>query len=277
MVRTKSFTATAENFYLTQAAVSQQIKKLSEAVNHDLFYYDKKLLKLTVYGSALYHYARRMVELESELKNDLSRIDGTQALYIGVHDTFYKDYLVEVLVEFHKEQPQCPINVLSLGTKDILEWVNTGQLDLGILVAYDTNTTTDSTFLKTENLVWLCSKSKQILKNSTIPFALLGKNSRIEDEGIKQAAKNGLAIEKVFTCTTYLFVEELIKRGAAISILPETCYDPEQMTILSEQDGFPDLKPMDIHMVRSSNSNNSTASMFERAIINHFIHGAEYA
>ncbi len=64
---TAGMTAAANLLHLTQAAVSQQIKRLEEALGAQLFERDRRGLRLTNAGERLYGRAKRLLALNDEI------------------------------------------------------------------------------------------------------------------------------------------------------------------------------------------------------------------
>ena len=60
---TQSFTRTAEMVGLTQSAVSQHVGSLEKVLSRSLFDRGANSVTLTEFGKALYHHARRILEI----------------------------------------------------------------------------------------------------------------------------------------------------------------------------------------------------------------------
>lgn len=67
IARTRSFSAAAEQVFVTEAALSRHIKKLEEEVGGALFYRTTRRVELTPLGKVFLPYAERGVDLRSEM------------------------------------------------------------------------------------------------------------------------------------------------------------------------------------------------------------------
>src|SRR5688572_28598727 len=67
-----NFTATAEALGITQAAVSQRIHALEQALNVPLFHRQGGHVALTEAGHRLYPYAQRILLLHAEARQEVS-------------------------------------------------------------------------------------------------------------------------------------------------------------------------------------------------------------
>ncbi len=76
-----SMTAAAEKLFLTQPAVSQQIRNLEEEMGVDLLVRGVRQLKPTLQGQILYDYAKRILHLTQQaqvaIQNDVAGGDWT--------------------------------------------------------------------------------------------------------------------------------------------------------------------------------------------------------
>ena len=75
-----SMTAAANALHLTQGAVSQQVKRLEEALGCGLFERDRRGLRLTPHGERLFGQARKLIDLGRHLEG---KVDEGLSLVFG--------------------------------------------------------------------------------------------------------------------------------------------------------------------------------------------------
>ena len=80
IAETGSFTTAADRVYRTPSAVSMQIKKLEEQLNTTLFLRDARSVRLTAGGETLLPYARRMLALSEDMRDQLAAGGGVRGL-----------------------------------------------------------------------------------------------------------------------------------------------------------------------------------------------------
>ncbi|KAE9526406.1 transcriptional regulator GcvA [Testudinibacter aquarius] len=106
-----SFTKAADELFVTQAAVSHQIKLLEEFLGTALFIRKNRALALTEQGSAYFYdiniILRRLVEVTQKLRHDQQGL----ALTIKVPQTFGLAWLVPQLSEFNRLYPDIEVNI----------------------------------------------------------------------------------------------------------------------------------------------------------------------
>jgi len=132
----RSFSKAAENIFVTQPALTIQIKRLEEELGVELFDRNKKPLETTEIGERIIEQARflqknieKLPDIVSEFKRELS---GN--LRIGIIPTV-SPYLVPKFVnQFIEKFPEVNLHFTELITEDILERLEEGTIDAGIIV-----------------------------------------------------------------------------------------------------------------------------------------------
>ena len=102
-----SFTKAAEALFMTQPAVTFQIRQLEEQFNTRLFDRAHGRVTLTAAGNVALEFAERILALSTELDNRLQEISGEQGgpLLIGASTTIAEYMLPGVLGAFKAKFP----------------------------------------------------------------------------------------------------------------------------------------------------------------------------
>ncbi|MBI5212667.1 MAG: LysR family transcriptional regulator, partial [Nitrospirae bacterium] len=135
VAETKSFSKTSEIIHLTQPAVSLQIQALEEIYETKLFDRSSSFINLTPSGEILYRYAKEILALYAETEKDIGKITGLikGSITIGASTTIGNYVLPTVISDFKKTHPKIKINVLVGNTKRIVDFLNSGVVDLGLV------------------------------------------------------------------------------------------------------------------------------------------------
>lgn len=135
VAETKSFSKTSEIIHLTQPAVSLQIQALEEVYETKLFDRSSGAINLTPSGEILYRYAKEILALYAKAEKDIGKITGLikGSIKIGTGTTVGNYILPSVIVDFKKTHPKIKIHVVIGNTKRIVELLNSGVIDFGIL------------------------------------------------------------------------------------------------------------------------------------------------
>lgn len=132
-----SISAAARQLYLSQSAVSQDIRSLEESLGTRLFTRMPRGVSLTSDGQTLYDYVSRALGLleagEKQLADTRELMTGE--ISIGANDTLTKYYLLPFLQRYHREYPGVRIRICNGTSRRVLEMLETGQVDLAFATA----------------------------------------------------------------------------------------------------------------------------------------------
>jgi DNA-binding transcriptional LysR family regulator len=130
-----SFRKAAEELYLTQPAVSLQIKALEEDVGVQLFDRAGAHITLTAAGKVLLDYCERVKILLAETEREIAALSGEHAgqLALGASTTIAQYVLPRLLGEFRREYPRVHPTLISGNTEHIVEAVETQKIALGFI------------------------------------------------------------------------------------------------------------------------------------------------
>lgn len=135
VAETKSFTRAAERCLVVQSALSHQIARLERELGARLFDRTSRRVQLTAAGEAFLPAARQCLEAAERAVADVAAALGEVRgrLRLGVIPTVAAVDLPSVLREFRLRHPQVHV-VLRVGSsRELVEQVKRGELDLAFL------------------------------------------------------------------------------------------------------------------------------------------------
>ncbi|CAM3599777.1 Glycine cleavage system transcriptional activator [Vibrio aerogenes CECT 7868] len=106
-----SFTKAAEELYVTQAAVSHQIKSLEEFLGIKLFLRRNRSLLLTDEGQNYFFDIKDVFTFIQDATNKLLERSEKGALTISLPPSFAIQWLVPRLTDFHLQQPDIDVRI----------------------------------------------------------------------------------------------------------------------------------------------------------------------
>lgn len=132
-----SFTRAAEALFMTQPAVTFQIRQLEEQYGIRLFERRHGSISLTPAGELVFSYAERILALSDELDSRLGETTGEMrgALLLGASTTIAECVLPRVLGEFNALYPQVRPRLIVANSESIAAQVAGHTLDLGLIEA----------------------------------------------------------------------------------------------------------------------------------------------
>ncbi|KND55283.1 putative transcriptional regulator lrhA [Candidatus Paraburkholderia kirkii] len=128
-----SFAKAADRVGRSTLAVSAQIRKLEEQAGTALFRKSGRGLALTDAGEVMLGYARRLVELNDEAAVAVRGVDLEGWIRLGLQEDFGEIVLPDVLGRFARAHPKVRIEARVARKTELLERIDTGQLDLAHL------------------------------------------------------------------------------------------------------------------------------------------------
>ena len=130
-----SFTKAAEALFMTQPAVTFQIRQLEDQFNTRLFDRAHGSISLTPAGIIALDYAERIVALSAELDTRLKELSGQVAgpLLIGASMTIAEFLLPQILGEFKSRYPAVVPRLFVANSEAVQDRVAEHTLDLGFI------------------------------------------------------------------------------------------------------------------------------------------------
>jgi DNA-binding transcriptional LysR family regulator len=131
----RSFRKAAEELYLTQPAVSLQIKALEEDLGVQLFDRTGAQIALTEAGKVLLGYSRQANALFLQAEHEIAALSGDHAglLSLGASTTIAQYLLPRLLSEFLRSHPRIHPTMISGNTEQIVEAVKKQKIALGLI------------------------------------------------------------------------------------------------------------------------------------------------
>jgi DNA-binding transcriptional LysR family regulator len=210
----------AKRVFVTQSALSLQIKRLEELVLQSLFRRDGRRLVLTPSGEILLDYARRVLTLHDEAIAAVNGRRNMDPVRVGTVQDFADTLLSGLLSRFVDLYPENRIYARVASSAELIALMERGELD--VIIGY--SSTDDPQAVKIADMSWFGDGT--LLDQEVVPLAVLeqpcrfreaaitsleaeGRPWRIAVEtpnlaGLRAAVSAGLAV----TCRTHLFLPE---------------------------------------------------------------------
>lgn len=135
VARQLSFTKAAEVLFMTQPAVTFQIKQLEEHFNTRLFDRGHGRISLTPAGELVLSYAEKILGLSGEMDVRLAEITGEVggSLLVGASTTIAEFLLPRILGEFKSKYPNVRPRLIVANSESIETRVAEHTIDIGFI------------------------------------------------------------------------------------------------------------------------------------------------
>jgi len=130
-----NFSAVAEDLFMSQSAVSQQIQALERRYGVVLFDRGSKGATLTEPGRILYEKAQRILEIEDEINQEFDDLRGLKGgeLHVGASTTVGNYLMPFYLGEFKQRYPDVKVSLTVENTRIIEDQLLAGLFPLAVV------------------------------------------------------------------------------------------------------------------------------------------------
>lgn len=238
---TLNFTRAAKKCYISQTAMTQQIKALENIVGVPLFIRDKHHVELTPAGELFLKEAKIIVERSQKalklVRTSASGIDGK--ITIGFICGYGHGEFIELLKEFHKAYPNIQISLVRDNLSVLFEKLEKGECDVIFTLSpyRQILENTEHLYLDSYPLLAALDKNHKLSKRENLTysdlkdenFIIMQPYRRAKDE----AEESMLIYDRGGFIPNIVAMEgdpetllSMISIGLGISILPEYIVNP---------------------------------------------------
>lgn len=130
----KSFTKAAKNLYISQSAVSIQIKKLEASLSMQLIERKSKFFKLTPAGKELFKISEDIFNKISRMEKEMQKVyKNNNKIVIGATHNIGEPVLPMVLKDFSKAFPNIKFDVYIKNSSSIISYIKDGTIDIALM------------------------------------------------------------------------------------------------------------------------------------------------
>ncbi len=231
----KSMTAAAQKLFLTQPAVSQQIRQLEDAVGVNLFVRGVRKIKPTFQGQMLYEYAQRILNLADQAELAIQTMgEGVRGpLRIGTLNSIGLHAIGATFSMFLKSNKQVCLQLKYAQGHQLLDMLEKGNLDLAVLPDASNEykrdpKDCDKVFLSNTEL-WLTASAKDqslpdsiYLRDINLKSLVMitGEYPKFENFVHRELKKQGIIPKTVFESSNIGTLKRVIETGVGWGFLP---------------------------------------------------------
>lgn len=202
VARCGSLTRAAKELYISQPAVTLQIRKLEQEYNTSLFHRQERGVQLTPAGRLLLEYAKRIDGIYDEAAEEISALNGSVrgTLRVGATLTIGEYVLPRVVGRFKSEYPKVEILLEVENTDRIVDQVASGILDCGLVEGPFDNGMIRAEKLSDDELAFVCSSGHKF--------------TGMPEIDLESILKEPFILREPGSGTRRVFEDALIKAGA---------------------------------------------------------------
>ncbi|MCX4967758.1 LysR family transcriptional regulator [Streptomyces sp. NBC_00654] len=232
VAETRNFTRAAKRCLVVQSALSHQIARLEKELGARLFDRSSRHVRLTAAGEAFLPAARQALDAAERARAEVAAAAGeiSGRLAIGAIPTVTAVDIPGALEEFHRRHPKVGIVLRDGASKDLVEDVRSGALDLaflGVLPDYRPKGVSDHELARGE-LAAITATGHPLADETEVDLARLARETFVDfPDGTAARAQSeeaftamGLTRNVAYEVSGADYIARLVRKGLGVALLP---------------------------------------------------------
>ena len=243
IVHEKSLTRAAQNLFITQSALSQQIDKLEEEFQAKLFEYRNGKMAPTEAGELLYRGCEQMIAVKEQAYLQMRMLEKGTSDYISiaVDRQVASIIIAEVIPGFKELYPNCKLNIVEQDAFVAQQMLKERKIDLAIMLEIENPYESIREEVLCENEIYLTISKMHPLAGKLaaggqvverpVDLALfrdedfiLGKPSACLRAMVNRRLKSAGIIPNVFVeINNFYAVQKMVEKNIGVAFVPGSC------------------------------------------------------
>jgi molybdate transport repressor ModE-like protein len=231
LIETGSFSLAASKNFITQSAVSQQIRNLEERYGRELVERSKGRVQLTQAGQVLYQAGKEIVQQYQSIAEKLQTLSHsvTGAVRVATVNSVGLYELAAPLKEYLRAFPDVNVRLEYARVARIYEAVGRGDIDLGLVAYPSKRPQILITAFREDRLVLICAPQHPFAQFPRLSIKkLFGEKFVGFERGVptrraldKIFQKHGVRVRYIMEVDNVETIKRAVEIGSGVSIVPE--------------------------------------------------------
>ena len=245
VAETGGMTRAGQLLNLTQAAISQQIKRLEDMFQVQLFEREKRKVYLSPEGERLLPLAQRMLETNDQVWGAMTAPGFEGEVRIGVPHDIVKAFMPPILKSFNRAWSQVNVVIVPLSTPPLLVALAAGEIDLTLTTQEKVGE--GGEVLMADTLAWAGAPDGRAHNNNPLPIAFGDKQCAFRASALKALAGAGREWRSVSEEGNMLSIYAALEADLAVGPLLASAI-PDGLVVLPPEAQLPALPSFSINM-----------------------------
>ena len=224
-----NFTAAAHDLFITQPAVTFQVKSFQEYCNLKLLKKRGRKIYLTDEGKALYAYADKIFRYEKEIENIIDEMRELKrgVLSLGTTKVYARYFMPLMISTFHKNYPNIKIELNEGSSLDMIHSLLDFKIEVAVIAKTLDHPEVNFLPFSKEEMTVVAACDHRLARKKGIAFEELVDEPFIMKEkgsGTRKLVEQLFAKEKrhpniLMETSNTEFIKQLVQRGEGVSFL----------------------------------------------------------
>jgi DNA-binding transcriptional LysR family regulator len=234
VARHRSFTKAAEELFLAQSAISQQIRRLEAEIGTQIFRRSSRSVELTEEGKVILEHAERVLAEVDQMQGEMDALSGVMrgTVRIGGIWPFGPYDLYGVLADYRARYPGVAIHMVEDTVDEVLAMLRADELDCAFASVDPDRIGHEfaATLLWEEEFVVAAAVDHEFADRPHVSYEELVEqdliayrdNSALRRRFETTIAQRGLEPRNAFVCTEMGAVRALASKGLGVAVMPRS-------------------------------------------------------
>ena len=224
-----NYTVAANELFITQPAVTAQMKAFEESCSLKLFRKKGRNLFLTDEGRALYGYAEKIFKYEKEIENAIEDMHELKrgALSLGTTKAYARYFMPLMLTNFHDNYPDIKIQLNEGSSLDMTKSLLDFKNEVAVIAKAEELPGVNFSPFSKEEMAVIVAPGHHLTRKKSVAFKDLAPEPFIMKENgsgtrklVEQSFANANCEPNILMETSNTeFIKQLVQRGDGISIV----------------------------------------------------------
>jgi DNA-binding transcriptional LysR family regulator len=250
-----SMTRAASRLFLTQSAISMQIKRLETSLDLSVFERSAKGMTTTSEGEQLLLFANQMLALNDEAMGRLTSPDYEGVIRFGAPCDVIYPHIPGILREFSRDYPRVQLKFSSGQTISLRDQFEQGLQD--VVMTTEREPGPGGTVVSSQSLIWTGAEEGHAWKKRPLPLGI-SKTCAFRSTVTKALEDAELDWIDIVNSTDVIAVEAMISADLCIGAELECVTDSGRLSI-DHRGQLPELPEFSIVLYGADNPDNQLA------------------
>ena len=231
VARERNFARASEKVFVSQPALSMQIKKLEETLGVEIFERDKQNFLITPVGAEIIKKAEIILQESEEIKMIAknSKDPHKGEIRIGAFPTVASYFLPNFVKNIHKKFPHLKIFLIEAKSDELIAKLKNGELDFCLLAMPIADDSLIGEKIFSEKFLLATPKGHPFSKKSKIQIKelknqelmLLEDGHCLRDQALEICSMVRAYENQDFRATSLETLRQMVANGTGITLIPE--------------------------------------------------------